>query len=318
MKFLIVLLFILNFKLFSQVGYPDYSAEIFGKDTVNLVMYSVDLTFKKKAELYAYAETWAIQKSLYGSNSDTIGKNRSENAQKESCKIFKNQFLNSDPYLEKVVFYFMDLNQDNKLDIIKTYSDFSYRVGNRDSINKLKLYYPSASDNNVTFFISTKDKFYNKYFLPGRLNSLGKLNNEFCFTCISYSCCDESVTRIDKFSLSAKTSEFKREYTIWADYNPFYDHNINCFPKEFGKPKPYLLNEAIVQYTGVYHCTEGGRMSLPFEKNSVIRVLSEEGDDYFVEFEVKKNTNECTILDNLYFLSCWKKADFQKIVRKAD
>lgn len=309
----IILFLTLNFKLLAQVGFPEYSAKLFRNDTVNLTMYCIDLPSKKKAELYSSAEMRAIQKNVYSSDSDTIGKDWSPEEQKRNMEEFKNQLLEPEKYL-KVMYYFIDLNQDHQLDIIKVYSDLPDRPD-----STLKTRYPSAQDDNVTFFISTKSKYYNKYIFPGRLNSLEKMNNEFCFTCISSSCCDESVTRIDKFNIPVGASEFKREYSIWTEDEYDWSKPEGYYlPANFIHPESYLLNEDQVLCTGVYHCQGGGRMSILFEKDDNVRILSEKGAYYFVEFEVKKNSNECVLADNIYFLRWWKKANFKKIARKTE
>lgn len=318
MKFSIPLLLLYNFTLFSQSNLPNYSLEMFSKDTAVMSKYAINIPIEKKAELYALASYWKIEN--WGSTPDTINWSHyySRKYQKKEIKRLKKEYLDvKNKPTDWKVCYFFDLNQDSKLDIIEI---------SKRGTDTTELWYPSLFDNHIRLFLSSRSKYYNFYYLPGRITSLTTIKNEFYFTTISLSCCDESeVTRITKLHIPKNASEPVYDIRFWANgdnrdlsYDNF-GYNLCCnFPKHFNTIKYYLLKEELSINSGVYG--SHGQTMIKFPKHEIVRIISESENYYYIEFKVKSPEEEKNWIfsDNTYMIRWLKKRDFEKIAVRLD
>ncbi len=313
MRFFTILLLLYSFTIFSQSNLPDYSPDMFRKDTAVISTYAVNLPVDKKAELYALASYWGI---MAGSNNrpDTISKQSYYyyNKKKE-IQRFKKEYLDvKNKLTDWKVYYFFDLNQDSKLDIIET---------SRYSEDTTELWYPGLLDNHIRFFLSTTSNYYYILYLPGRITSLTRIKNEFHFMTISHSCCDEGdVTRISKFHIPTNSSKIVCDIGFWANgYNPEVSYNsynrYAYFPKHFNTTKYYLLQEDLSINSGVYG--SHGRMEIKFPKNEIARIISETENYYFIELKVLKD-EDGYVYEKLYMIRWLKKDYFEKMAIRLD
>lgn len=331
MKFFTILFIFLSINLSSQDNYPNYSTEMFNKDTANIAMYAIDLPLEKKAELYAQAELWAIEgkfwattndEYLYFSRPDTIYKHNfdSKKKQKKRLKELKNEFLLAKKYILNYrfyagwqVYYFFDINKDGKLDIIK--------VHNSCEEDSVEIGYPHVSCNFYTFYLSTPNKFYNKYESTGRINTIKELQNEFHFTKIAYDCCDQIGTYISKFHIPTSRSEIVYDYIFWGHFLPpdkygnEYNGNYHL-PKNLTVPKYNILCRDFQVNVGTLG--PEWKATLMFKKNSIVRIFSIESDYYFIELKVKKEMNKYIRSDNIYVIMPCRKGEFETIAESIE
>lgn len=317
MKLSIPLLLLYNFSLFPQSNLPNYSLDMFSKDTAVISKYAVNIPVEKRAGLYALASYWRIE-DRDGDRPDTISRNNhySRNYRKKEIRESKKKYLNlKNKPNDWTVYYFLDLNQDSKLDIIEISSW---------SEDTVELYYPGILDNHIMFFLSTESKYYNKIYLPGRITSLSNINNEFHFTTISHSCCDEAdVTRITKLHIPAKSSGIKVDQRFWANgenpdicnYGLGYEVHFN-FPKHFDSVKYYQLREEFGTTQRIYGSR--GRMRITSPKHELARVICETKNYYFIELKALKDEDGNVYSNNIYILEWVKKSDFEKSAVRLD
>lgn len=317
MKIFIILFIFLNINLYSQSNYPNYSLEMFSRDTANIAKYATDLSLEKKAELYALAELWAITDGYSDPpKPDTIYKHdyNSKKKQRKRFKALKNEFLLSKKYIYDYSFYrgwqvsyFFDINKDGKLDIL---------IINKGEEDSLEIAYPHWMNNSYTFYLSTPNKFFNKFFYTGRINNIREIQNEFHFTTIVYDCCDQFGTDVRFFHIPIKKSELVSDYVFWGRFEPpikngRYNISANDYaiPENFIEPKYYILCEDIKINVG--NISEEWNTFLTFKKNSVVRVFSEEKTFYFVELKVKKEMNKAITKDYIYVIIPYEKINFE-------
>lgn len=294
---------------------PDYSLEMFSKDTALISKYAVNLPIEKKAELYALASYWRIEN--WRIKPDTINKKHdySRRSQKKEIQRFKKEYLDlKNKATDWTVYYFLDLNQDSKLDIIEI---------SRNSEDTTELWYPGTLNNHIRLFLSTKSNYYDFYALSGRITSLTTIKNEFHLTTISYTCCDEDVTYITKFHIPAKASKLGYDICFWANgYNPdlsYSNFSYNWyynFPKHINAIQYYLLKEDLSINSGVFDYR--GEKMMTFPKNEVVRVISESEHYYFMEFKMPKDKDGWFFSENIYVIRWIKKSDFEHMAVRLD
>lgn len=325
MKFFTTLFIFLGINIYSQTNYPNYTAEMFRMDTANIAKFAIDLPLEKKAELYALAELWSIEDKflstseddyIYISLPDTTYKHyyNSKKNQNKRFKELKKEFLLVKKYIPNYGFYvgwqvsyFFDINKDGKLDILKI---------NRGDEDSLENHYPHLSNNSYTFYLSTQNKFFKKYYSQGRINDIKEIQNEFHFTKIGYDCCDQIVTSVCNFHIATNKNEIVYDYIFLGSFLPpdKYGNESNGnyhLPKNLITPKYNVLCRDFPVNVGTigpeWHAT------LTFKKNSIVRIFSIESNYYFIELKVKKEMNKYIHNDNIYIIMPYRKDIFDTI-----
>lgn len=235
--------------LIAQAGLFSLEPAMLRKDTASLYQLNTPTPQKQKAKLVALAETWNI--NIYNRNNAGLRRDSSYSLNAYvSSDGHRNYRMLADKYSHEDLseYTVTDLNKDGKPDLILHSYDFEYQ---KDSLD-----YPNM-DNEVTFYISTPTRYFNKYIEKGRINTLKQDKDLTRFSIIVRSCCDEFYSGIVILEIDRNPAGTVRRQTIIGPMDidlrkPF------CFC--FNRDSTFALGESHQLSTGIMHCSTDNRV----------------------------------------------------------